>query len=289
MEYFHLLHIITFLSLALVGSHAALTTQVYWKTTLPNSPMPKAIRDLLLSGKQPGSTKLNVGGQMAEVHVHNYVTVRNDQLHGYRNTAVTMLAKDMRKGTKLNLEFIKSTSASTFLPRQVADSIPFSSAQLPEILNRVSVKPDSLEAEKIKLTVSQCDQAAIGEEKICATSLESLIDYSTSKLGKKVEAISTEVEKETIKSQGYSITGVKKMGVNDETVVCHRLSYPYPVFYCHYTQKVEAYTVSMVGDDGTNVKAVTVCHIDASTLKAKPESVPVCHLLPEDNLVWVPY
>ncbi|KAM7493004.1 hypothetical protein LguiB_027613 [Lonicera macranthoides] len=43
----------------------------------------------------------------------------------------------------------------------------------------------------------ECEEKGIeGVEKYCATSLESMIDFSMSKLGKKVNAISTEVEKE---------------------------------------------------------------------------------------------
>ena len=93
-------------------------------------------------------------------------------------------------------------------------------------------------------------------------------------------------------ANSYSITGVKKMAVAGEATVCHRLRYPYPIFYCHYTQNVEAYRISLVGNDGTNVNVATVCHVHTTTLnkaKAKPESVPVCHLLPEDNVVWIPY
>ncbi|KAI4337463.1 hypothetical protein L6164_015878 [Bauhinia variegata] len=46
MEY-HLLPIFTFLALALVATHAALPPQLYWKSVLPTTPMPKAISDLL--------------------------------------------------------------------------------------------------------------------------------------------------------------------------------------------------------------------------------------------------
>jgi hypothetical protein len=285
-----ILYLITLFSVAIIGSHAALTSQVYWQNKLPNSPMPKAIRDLILSGKAVGT--VNYGDEkIGKIQIHNYMTVKNDVLSRYTNTAVTILAKDMSLGRKLTLEFVKGTSVAKFLPRQLADSIPFSSSQLPQILSRVPVKPGSQATEKMKFTLSQCDQAGIGEVKTCATSLESLIDFTTSKLGKKVQAVSTEVnEKTTV--QTYNIVKVTKIGSNDKTVVCHRLGYPYPVFYCHYTQNVEAYKVSLVGDDGTNVEAVTVCHVDPSKSTAvniESKIVPVCHILPEDNVVWVPY
>jgi hypothetical protein len=52
------------------------------------------------------------------------------------------------------------------------------------------------------------------------------------------------------------------------------------------------------GADGTNAKAVAVCHTDTSAwnpkhlafqvLNVKPGTVPVCHFLPQDHVVWLP-
>ncbi|MQJ84101.1 hypothetical protein EI014_25415, partial [Escherichia coli] len=124
---------------------------------------------------------------------------------------------------------------ATFLPRQAADSIPFSSNKVEDIFNVFSVKLGSEEAEVMKKTINECEDSGIrGEEKYCATSLESMVDFSTSKLGKNVEAVSTEVDKAT-KLQKYTIApGVKKLA-EDKAVVCHKQNYPYAVFYCHKT------------------------------------------------------
>ncbi|MBH0213522.1 hypothetical protein GH794_15600, partial [Listeria monocytogenes] len=101
---------------------------------------------------------------------------------------------------------------------------------------------ESEEGRAMTKTVNECEDPAVkGEEKYCATSLESMVDFSTSKLGKNVKAISTEVDKET-KLQKYTITGVSKKNGN-EAVVCHKQPYPYAVFYCHYTHTTRAYTV----------------------------------------------
>lgn len=126
-----------------------------------------------------------------------------------------------------------------------------------------------------------------------------MIDFSTSKLGKKVQVILTEAEKGAQKKlQQYRITtGVKKLG-GDEAVVCHKQKYPYAVFYCHKTKTTRAYMVPMEGADGSKVKAAAVCHTDTSAwnpkhlafqvLNVKPGTVPVCHFLPEDHVIWVP-
>lgn len=77
------------------------------------------------AGKQGGSTKLHFGGKMAEIHVHNYVAIEGSHLHGYLSTAVTVLAKYMHQGTKLNLEFIKSTAVLLFYLSKLPTLFPF--------------------------------------------------------------------------------------------------------------------------------------------------------------------
>ncbi|KAM7490116.1 hypothetical protein LguiA_033037 [Lonicera macranthoides] len=320
----HLLHIFTFLSLALVGSHADLPPEAYWKSVLPNTPMPKAVKDLLLpAGVVKGGISVGTDGEKAKepcckkrvgkkcvkkcppliptpVPVYKYVATEDQVLHDNPIVDLFFMEKDMHQGEKMKLHFVKSRSQATFLPRQVAKTVPFFSTRFLEILNRFSVEPHSMEAEIMKKTIKECEEKGTkGGEKYCATSLESMIDFSTSKLGKKVNAISTEVEKET-EVQRYTIEGVEpKMAGDKAAIVCHKQNYVYAVFYCYKTSSVKAYKVSLVGDDGTKAEAVAVCHEDTSAwnpnhlafqmLKVKPGSVPVCNFLPEDNIVWVPY
>ncbi|CAI9267918.1 unnamed protein product [Lactuca saligna] len=338
---FSLLHVSTLLSLALLGCHAV-TPDVYWKSMLPNSPMPKSVKDLVYTagwtdekytmvgvgsrgvevgaGTPGDQTDVGVGRGGVAVHtthrgkpvcvgVHpgpdpfNYLYAASaDQLKDDPNVALFFLENDLHQGKEMKLHFTKvdPTQKPTFLPRQTADSIPFSSNKLPQIYNKFSIKPDSLEAKIMKQTLTQCESEGIkGEEKYCATSLESMVDFSTTKLGKKVKAISTEVNvKESTPLQKYTIEGAKKL-VADRAVVCHRKNYAYAVFYCHKTVGTRAYVVSLVGENGNKAKAVAVCHKDTSkwnpkhlafkVLKVKPGSVPVCHFLPEDHVVWVPY
>ncbi|XP_059275200.1 BURP domain protein RD22-like [Lycium ferocissimum] len=357
-------HILTYLSLALVASYAALpasTGETYWNTKLPNTPMPKAIKESLQPsgltedkstsvGVGKGGVDVNTpghhgadvnvghkGGVNVNTHHGTHVGVRkggvgvytpghhghppvsvgvkpgpnpfvynyaakDDQLHDNPNVALFFLEKDLHQGSNMKLQFVKTTNGAAFLPRQAANSIPFSSNKMPEILNHFSVSPDSEEAQVMKQTVQECEEPGIkGEEKYCATSLESMVDFSTSKLGNKVKPLSTETEKQT-PMQKYTILGAKKMGNNkngkSNAVVCHKQNYAYAVFYCHQTETTESYSVSLVGADGTKAKAVAVCHKDTSAwnpkhlafkvLKVTPGSVPVCHFLPEDHIVWVP-
>ncbi|KAE8682665.1 BURP domain-containing protein 5 [Hibiscus syriacus] len=136
-----------------------------------------------------------------------------------------------------------------------------------------------------------------GEEKYCATSLKSMIDFSTSKLGKIDQAVSTEVEKQTPKQKYTIAAGVQRIA-GGKAVVCHKQNYAYAVFYCHKSETTRAYTVPLEGADGTKAKAVAVCHTDTSAwnakhlafqiLKVEPGTIPICHFLPQDHIVWVP-
>jgi hypothetical protein len=223
------------------------------------------------------------------------------QLHYKPIVALFFLEKDLHHGTKLNLQFTKNASnyEAKFLPREVANSIPFSSNKLECILDKFSIKKGSKEAEIMKNTISQCEVKGIkGEEKLCVTSLESMVDFTTSKLGRNVEAISTEVREESSELQEYVIEkGVKKLGDKNKTIVCHKENYPYAVFYCHKTDTINTYFVPLEDVDGNRVKAIAVCHTDTSqwnpkhvafqVLKVQPGTVPICHFVPQDHVVWI--
>lgn len=398
-----LLPMLGFLLFAVAVSHAALPSETYWDEVLPNTPMPKAVKELLRSeleeekstavnvgkggvvvdnskpgksgthvnvgkggvvvdtgkpggkgtsvdvghkggvnvqtgkgkqgrgtsvgvggpkggvrvnaGKPGGKTNVNVGKGGVNVHtghkgkpvivaVHpgaspfNYqYAASEDQAHADPNVALFFLEKDLHPGRKMNLHFTRTTSGATFLPRQAADAIPFSSDKLPQVMEKFSVEPQSIEAKLMRQTIDQCEEPAQqGEEKYCATSLESMVDFSTSKLGTSVQPMSTEVEKEDTPMQQYTLApGLKRMG-SKNSVVCHSQTYAYAVFYCHETHSTKAYKVPMVGADGTKATAVAVCHTDTSkwnpkhlafrVLKVKPGAVPICHFLPEDHIVW---
>jgi len=390
------LHILIYLSLAMVVSYAAVAPETYWKSVLPNTPMPKAVTDLLHDDKStdvgvsvgkggvsvnapgvnvgvgsggvsvhapgtnfgagkggsvsvhapgtnvgvgkggnvyvhaPGTNvgvgkgklkpegkceKVSVGKGGVVVRCHNKNTPTNvhvspfsykyaandDQLKDDPNVALFFLEKDMHQGNAMNLHFTKTTiPSSTFLPRKVADTIPFSSKKLPELYTPFSIKPNTGESESMKNTINECeDKGMEDEKKYCATSLEAMVDFTTSELGTKVKAVSTEVNvRKRTPLQKYTIEEAKKLA-SDVAMACHKQNYPYAVFYCHKTTTTKAYIVSLVGEDGTKVKAVAVCHTDTTkwnpkhlafrVLKVKPGTTPVCHFLPEDHVVWVPY
>ena len=219
------------------------------------------------------------------------------QLRDDPAAALFFLEKDLRAATKMALRFTKPANRQKFLPRRAAASLPFSSAALPEIYRELSVGPGSGEAEAIAKTVRECEDAAREEERaLCATSLEAMVDFAASVVGPAdARAVSTEAE--SAERVEYLVEGVRRIGGGRAVAACHKEEYAYAVFYCHEMDGTVAHRVSLVGAGGVRARAVAVCHRDTSgwnpehlafkVLGVKPGSVPVCHYLPEDHIVWV--
>nr|CAD1838689.1 unnamed protein product [Ananas comosus var. bracteatus] len=175
------------------------------------------------------------------------------QLRNDPSVALFFLEKDLRPGKKMTPHFPEIASGPAFLPQKEADAIPLSVEKLPKVLGRFGIQPDSVEARWMRKTARECQEPAVGgEKKFCASSLESMVDFSTSSLGTRdVRAVST-----TVAKKEYTIvqSGIYKLA-GDELVACHVEMYAYAVFYCHLTGSTRAYMVKRVGKDGA------VCHL----------------------------
>ncbi|XP_037491221.1 BURP domain-containing protein 17 isoform X3 [Jatropha curcas] len=215
--------------------------------------------------------------------------------HNLPNSTVFFIHNDLHAGQKMRLHITKSTNKARILPRQVADSIPFSTDKLLEIFQRFSVDPESSQGKVIKQTIDDCESPGIkGEDRYCPTSLESLVDFSVKHVGNKAQVLFNEVD-EPKREQEYTIMDVKFMGENH--IVCHKQKYPYAVYYCHALHNTKVYTAPLVGADGTKAKAVAVCHSDTSAwnpghlafllLDMKPGEGTVCHFIRSDTFVMV--
>ncbi|PRQ23668.1 putative BURP domain-containing protein [Rosa chinensis] len=213
--------------------------------------------------------------------------------------------KDLKVGKTMPVYFPKRDPSKSprLLPRSQADSIPFSSKQLPHLLEFFSFSKDSHQAKAMEDTIGQCEIEPIkGETKFCPTSLESMLDFTRSMLGPNTRftAVATaHLTNSTTLFQNYTILKEPKEIFAPKMVACHSMPYPYAVFYCHSQQSVnKVYKVELGGEDGDRVDAVAVCHLDTSdwspdhasfsVLRIKPGTSPVCHFFPADNLVWVP-
>jgi hypothetical protein len=159
---------------------------------------------------KPGGTTVGVGKGRVGVHVNpgkkpvhvpvgpfQYEYAASEtQLHDDPSVALFFREEDLQPGKKTTVQFANTaTAGAKFLPRSDAEAIPFSSENVPEILGRFSVDPDSVEAAEMAQTLQDCEApAARGERKACATSLESMVDFATASLGTShVRAASTVV------------------------------------------------------------------------------------------------
>lgn len=232
--------------------------------------------------------------------------------HGHPSAAmdpqlmVFFTMNDLKTGKKLLFYFPHKilTDHTRFLPKEEADSIPFSLEDLPKILQRFSFSRSSPQGIAIEDALTQCGRSPIsGETKICATSLESMLDYARGVfgLGKKFDILTTKylTEGKLKTPQNYTVSGEPREVAAPKMVACHMLPYPYAVFYCHSQVSVNrVLKVNLVGENGDMVDAVAVCHMDTSqwshkhasfqVLGIKPGSSHVCHVFPPDNMVFVP-
>ncbi|CAN6457721.1 unnamed protein product [Victoria cruziana] len=218
------------------------------------------------------------------------------------------LREDLLPGSKMNVTMKispvggASNGEPTFMPRDRAQAIPFSASDLTTILKMFSIKPHSERASLTRQTLVDCEIPAFeGEVKHCATSLESMIDFvveefGTSEIHAAVTSAANRQAEAKARSYRVGVGGGRLM--SHKVVACHRLMFPYTVFYCHNFGGTKAYMVPLVAEDGSRVDAIALCHFDTSNwipehasfrlLGVKPGTVPICHFIVDDDLAWVP-
>ncbi|XP_047173434.1 BURP domain-containing protein BNM2C-like [Vigna umbellata] len=210
---------------------------------------------------------------------------------------------DLYVGNVMTLQF-PIEEVSHFLPRKEADSIPFSSSQLPSVLQLFSILEDSPEAVAMRGTLEQCEGEPItGETKICATSLESMLEFVSTTIGSETKHNLLTTSLPTISGvplQKFTILDVSEDINAPKWVACHPLTYPYAIHYCHFIATgSKVFKVSLGSENGENkVEALGICHLDTSDwdpnhilfrqLGIKAGQDPVCHFFPVKHLLWIP-
>ncbi|KAA8536122.1 hypothetical protein F0562_028600 [Nyssa sinensis] len=234
-------------------------------------------------------------------HMHAQLSSHMDHMEASKIGFFTM--EDLYVGKRMSTAFynINFSSSPRFLPREEADSIPFSSTELPNLLNFFSISPGSTQAKAMAETINSCELGAMkGETKFCATSLESMLQFVRGIFGLEApfKVLTNHYPGSSTLLQNYTIMEVPKEISASDMVVCHAVPYPYAVFYCH-TQRNgnKVFKIVLGGEDGNRVEAVAVCHMDTSEwspdhisfrlLGLKPGTTPVCHFFLASGLVWV--
>lgn len=234
-------------------------------------------------------------------HVHGHSSSSHTN-HLDPSVIVFFTMKDLKLGKTLPIYFARK-HLPPLLPKEEADSIPFSYSQLPYLLEFFSFSKGSPQAKAMENTLRECEIKPIkGETKLCANSQESMLDFVHNIFG--VESyfrVTTSYLTESSRAilQNYTILEVPKEIPSPKMVACHTMPYPYAIYYCH-SQLTEnkVFKVSLEGQNGDVVDATAVCHLDTSAwspdhvsfrvLGIDPGTSPVCHFFPADNLVWLP-
>lgn len=244
------------------------------------------------------------GDQAREIqnnhHDHNHMSHNIDP-----SLMVFFTLKDLKVGNIMQIYFPKrdpSTSPKLW-SKEKAESLPFSSNQLSYLLKFFSFSQDSPQAMAMKNTLRECESKPIkGEVKLCATSFESMLEFTQNVLGSKYEIqgyATLHKTKSSVTLQNYTIVEILKEILAPKMVACHTVPYPYAVFYCHGQESDNrVYRASLVGENGDKVEAMAVCHMDTSqwapshvsfqVLEVTPGTSSVCHFFPADNYIWVP-
>ncbi|KAL4284188.1 hypothetical protein GQ457_16G001210 [Hibiscus cannabinus] len=187
-----------------------------------------------------------------------------------------------------------------FFPGERTRSIPVSTR------SSFPLDSDSPLAAAFKRALEFCEgQPPKGEVNVCATSLESLLEFASSAFGSEYTAGKTRiltsppVPKSNRRLQNYTVVE-SKVTESGKMIPCHFQPYPYPMYYCHFelggTNKL--FRVSLSSDNGEKITAVFVCHMHTSSSDAHHDSYAklgfktgqseVCHLLPPHDMVVLP-
>ncbi|XP_042487804.1 polygalacturonase non-catalytic subunit AroGP2-like [Macadamia integrifolia] len=187
-------------------------------------------------------------------------------------------------------------SYKSFLPRPLALKIPFSFAWIEELKKIFDVVEESNMDEYIQDTLKKCEKSPNrGEQCICATSAEDLIDFVVEKLGNHVRAWSTESIEGSCKNVTIGTMKLIYGNLSEPPALCHSEPFPFQVYYCHILRNVKVYAVDIRSKKKVN-HAIMTCHYDTSTwsqnhlafklLGFGPGIIEVCHWINENGVVW---
>ena len=251
-----------------------------------------------MDGKDENKHVHDTGHMHVHGHGHGHSSSHMDP-----SAAILFTMKDLKPGKTLPIYFPRKGVPPLMQSKEEADSIPFSSAHLQNLLDFFSFSPGSPKAKAVEFTLGACElKHRKGETKFCATSKESMIDfvsYMFRQDSQYFRAYSTSyLTKSTTLLQNYTILEVSKEIAAPNMVGCHIMPYPYAIYYCHaHGRENKVFEVSLQGENGDRVDAVSVCHLDTSDWEHDNVSFrmlgiehgdPVCHFFPIGDLIWVP-
>lgn len=206
----------------------------------------------------------------------------------------------LKEGSTMKMPDIRDKMpVRSFLPRAISSKLPFSSREVTELKRIFHAEDNSTTERVIVNALAECERApSPGETKRCVGSVEDMIDFAASTLGRDIKVRTTEnragSRREVVIGKVSGING----GRVTKSVSCHQSLYPYLLYYCHSVPKVRVYEADIL-DVETKTKinhGVAICHIDTSawspghlafvTLGYGPGQIEVCHWIFENDMTW---
>ncbi|KAL6351359.1 hypothetical protein AAG906_035151 [Vitis piasezkii] len=206
----------------------------------------------------------------------------------------------LKKGTVMPMPDIRDKMPKrSFLPRTISSKLPFSTSKLEEMKKIFHAADNSSMEHMFTEALDDCERApSKGETKRCVPSIEDMIDFATTVLGRNVVVRTTQSVEGS--KQNVMIGSVK--GINGgqvtKSVSCHQSLFPYLLYYCHSVPKVRVYEADLL-DPKTKANVnhgVAICHLDTSdwsaghgafvALGSGPGRIEVCHWIFENDMTW---
>lgn len=206
----------------------------------------------------------------------------------------------LKEGTVMPMPDIRDKMPKrSFLPRPILAKLPFSTSKISEMRKIFKLRDGSAMDKLVIDSLHECERVpSPGETKRCVGSIEDMIDFATSVLGRNIVVRTTQ---NTNGSKKNVMVGSVK-GINGgkvtESVSCHQSLFPYLLYYCHSVPKVRVYEADLL-DPTTKTKinhGVAICHIDTSSWSAGhgaflalgpgPGKIEVCHWIFENDMTW---
>ena len=203
----------------------------------------------------------------------------------------------LKEGTTMPMPDIRDKMPKrSFLPRSILTKLPFSSSELKRVFK---ASDDSSIDKMIRDSLGECERApSMGETKRCVGSVEDMIDFATSVLGRDITVRSTE----NVNGSKKNVMVGRVRGINGgkvtKSVSCHQSLFPYLLYYCHSVPKVRVYEADLL-DPSTKAKinhGVALCHLDTTAwspthgaflaLGSGPGRIEVCHWIFENDMTW---
>ncbi|KAI3446095.1 hypothetical protein Pfo_002760 [Paulownia fortunei] len=185
---------------------------------------------LFLQGACNGSGSMEMDGEILSnprAHNHNArADMRIEQVHSHSSShmhhmdsslIVFFFVEDLKLGNTIPIYFPRREldASPHLLPREEADSIPFSSQELHHLLQLFSFSQGSPQSIAMEDTLRQCETKHIkGETKLCATSWESMLDFTKMILGSETEIkvlSTTHLTQSNTHLQKYTIMGIQEI------------------------------------------------------------------------------